>query len=268
MTDPTILSPNETLGLTGAALDSRVRKSASHINDLRFAQIGQRLRADAQKNELTYERDGKFEPIPVMLRPLLAMSEQLGYVQHVCQRLTDALKLLPSLYLNDPAVKKIIAITPGEEGWLRDTWTPAHQRNNTVYGRLDAVCDFTAAGWQDTLHFMEANLSGVGGINYAPLAEQLVMRDIVPTLLDHDPTLRIELPRDQRDLFIQVLIDHARALEMPLELCRTEIRRRRHQRAIRSQPIPCETPQPHDHACRSKRAAHEGRRRLLRRRVR
>ncbi len=212
MTNPTILSPNETLGLTGAALDSRVRKSASHINDLTFAQIGQRLRADAQKNELTYERDGKFEPIPVMLRPLLAMNEQLGYVQHVCQRLTDALKLLPSLYLNDPVVKKIIAITPGEEGWLRDTWTPAHQRNNTVYGRLDAVCDFTAAGWQDTLHFMEANLSGVGGINYAPLAEQLVMRDIIPTLLDHDPTLRIELPRDQRDLFIQVLIDHARAL--------------------------------------------------------
>lgn len=208
----TILSPNETLGLAGAALDSRVRKAASHINDLTFAQIGQRLRADAQKNELTYERDGAFEPIPVMLRPLLAMNEQLNYVQHVCQRLTDALKRLPSLYLNDPVVKKVIAITPGEEGWLRDTWTEAHNRNNTVYGRLDAVCDFTAAGWQDTLHFMEANLSGVGGINYAPLAEQLVMRDIVPTLLDHDPALRIEMPRDQRDLFIQVLIDHARAV--------------------------------------------------------
>lgn len=208
----TILSPNETLGLAGASLDSRVRKAASHISDLSFAQIGQRLRADALKNELTYERDGKFEPIPVMLRPLLAMNEQLSYVQHVCQRLTDALKRLPSLYLNDPAVKKVIAITPGEEGWLRDTWTPSHERNNTVYGRLDAVCDFTAAGWQDTLHFMEANLSGVGGINYAPLAEQLVMRDIVPTLLDHDPALRVEMPRDQRDLFIQVLIDHARAL--------------------------------------------------------
>ena len=212
MTTPTILSPNETLGLAGAALDSRVRKAASHINDLNFTQISQRLRADALKNELTYERDGQFEPIPVMLRPLLAMNEQLAYVQHVCQRLTDALKRLPSLYLNDPIVKKVIAITPGEEGWLRDTWTAQHERNNTVYGRLDAVCDFTAGGWQDTLHFMEANLSGVGGINYAPLAEQLVMRDIVPTLLDHDPALRIEMPRDQRDLFIQVLIDHARAL--------------------------------------------------------
>ena len=38
------------------------------------------------------------------------------------------------------------------------------------------------------------------------------MRDIVPTLLGHDPGLVIEMPRDQRDLFIQVLIDHARAI--------------------------------------------------------
>ena len=74
------------------------------------------------------------------------------------------------------------------------------------------MCDFTGAGWQDSLHFMEPNLTGVGGIHYAPVAEQLVMRDVVPTLLAHDPGLVIELPRDQRDLFVQVLIDHARAI--------------------------------------------------------
>ncbi len=209
---PSILSPSETAGLAGASLDSRIRRAAGHVSDLTFARISQRLRDDALANELTYERDGKMEAIPVMLRPLLAMNEQLGYVQYVCQRLTEALKRLPSLYLNVEKIRQIIAISPGEEAWLREMWTPAHDRNNTVYGRLDAVCDFTAATWQDTMHFMEANLSGVGGINYSPLAEHLVMRDIVPTLLAHDPTLRIELPRDQRDLFIQVLIDHARAI--------------------------------------------------------
>lgn len=207
-----ILSPSETLGLAGSSLDSRVRRAAGHVSDLTFAHISKRMRDDILLNDLTYERDGNMEPIPVMLRPLLAMNEQLAYVHHVCQRLTEALKRLPALYLNVEKIRKVIAITEGEEAWLRDTWTPAHDRVNTVYGRLDAVCDFTAAGWQDTLHFMEANLSGVGGINYSPLAEQLVMRDIVPTLLAHDPGLRIELPRDQRDLFIQVLIDHSRAL--------------------------------------------------------
>jgi carboxypeptidase Taq len=140
------------------------------------------------------------------------MQEQRAYVLYVCQRLMEALKRLPSLYLGDPAVRNVIPIAPGEERWLRETWTSAHERNNTVYGRLDAVCDFTAAGWQDTLHFLEANLSGVGGIYYGPVCEQLVMRDAVPSLLAHDPALRMELPGDQRDLFVQVLIDHSRAV--------------------------------------------------------
>jgi hypothetical protein len=201
-----LLSPSETAGLSGATLDSRIRRAAGHVSDLTFARIAKRLREDALANELTYERDGQMEPIPVMLRPLLAMNEQLGYVQYVCQRITEALKRLPSLYLNVERIRQIIAVTPTEEAWLRELWTPAHDRNNTVYGRLDAVCDFTAAGWQETLHFMEANLSGVGGISYSPLAENLVMRDIVPTLQAHDPHLKIELPRDQRDLFMRATL--------------------------------------------------------------
>ncbi|MFN8706823.1 MAG: hypothetical protein ACK50J_09100, partial [Planctomyces sp.] len=59
---------------------------------------------------------------------------------------------------------------------------------------------------------MEPNLSGVGGIHFAPLAEQIVMQDVIPTLKAHDPDLNVSLPRDQRDLFAQVLIDHSRAL--------------------------------------------------------
>src|SRR5262249_37425382 len=142
----------------------------------------------------------------------LVMPDQLSYVHHVCLRLTEALKKVPALYLEDPRVRRILAITPEEESWFRTHWSRRHQRLNPIYGRLDAVCDFTSSGWQDSLHFMEPNLSGVGGIHYAPVAEQLVMRDVVPTLCAHDPELRIELPRDQRDLFLQGLIDHARAL--------------------------------------------------------
>ncbi|HRK72247.1 MAG TPA: hypothetical protein PLA85_11705, partial [Micropepsaceae bacterium] len=210
-----IVSPSEALGLAGAALDNRVLRAAHHVSDRTFARIARRLHEDALANELVYERDGKFEAIPIKLRPLLAMKEQLAYVHHVCLQLTETLKRLPGLYLSNPAVRRILAITQGEDEWLRTHWTALHQRLNPVYGRLDAVCDFAASAWQDSLHFMEANLSGVGGISYSPLCEQLVMRDIVPTLVSHDPDLEIELPRDQRDLFLQALIDHSRALGRP-----------------------------------------------------
>jgi carboxypeptidase Taq len=208
---PPVLSPAEALGLTGATLEARIRRAANHVSDTTFARIAERLRADARANEMIYEHEGVQEPVRLMLRPLLVMQEQLSYVHHVCLQLIEALKRLPDLYLGDERIRKIVAITPDEERWFHDTWTKDHSRFNSIYGRLDAACDFTGANWQDSLHFMEPNLTGVGGVHYGPVAEQLLMRDVLPTLLAHDPDLVVELPRDQRDLFVQVLIDHARA---------------------------------------------------------
>jgi carboxypeptidase Taq len=212
---PPILSPAESLGLSGAALEARVRRAAVHIPDAVFGRIAEHLRADAVANQIIYEHEGRTEPVRIMLRPLLAMRDQLSYVHYVCLRITEALKRFPALYLEDPRIKPILAITPEEEEWLRSCWTRNHLRLNPVFGRLDAVCDFAAAAWQDSLLFMEPNLTGVGGIHFAPVAEELVMRDVVPALVAHDPGLAIELLQDQRNLFIQLLIDHANAIGRP-----------------------------------------------------
>ena len=218
-----MLSPAESVGLYGSTLDNRVRKAVQRVGDGTLARISDRLRIDALANAVVYERDGVEEPVRIMLRPLLAMPEQLSYVDHVCLKIAEALKRIPALYLEDEQVRRILAITPAEDAWLRSIWTPLHQHLNPMYGRLDAVCDFTSAAWQESLLFLEPNLSGVGGIHYAPLAEALVMRDVVPTLLAQDPDLDIELPRDQRELFLQVLIDHARAMgRTSFRLCLVE----------------------------------------------
>ena len=207
-----MLSPTESLGLSGATLEGRVLRAVHHASDSALGHVAEGLRADALANGVVYEHDSQREAVRIMLRPLLAMPEQLSYVHHVCLSLVEALKQVPQLYLEDEAVRRLVAIAPEEERWLREFWSPAHQRLNPIYGRLDAVCDFTAQGWQDSLQFMEPNLSGVGGIHLSPVAEELVMRDAVPVLLGHDPELAIQLPRDQRELFVQVLIDHAKAL--------------------------------------------------------
>ena len=220
-----MLSPSEKIGLSGATLDNSVRRAIHHVGDATLKRVAERLRLNAETNGVVYERDGVREAVRIMLRPLLAMPEQLNYVAHVCLKLAEALKQLPTLYLNVPEVRRILAITPEEESWVCETWTPQHQRLNPIYGRLDAVCDFTAAGWQDSLQFMEPNLSGVGGIHFAPLAEQIVMADVIPTLMAHDPDLDVSLPRDQRDLFAQILIDHARAVgRESCQLCFVEPR--------------------------------------------
>jgi carboxypeptidase Taq len=217
-----VLSPAETLGLSGAILDARVRRAVNHIPDVELAIIARRLADDALANELIYERAGVIEPVRVMLRPLLVMPEQLSYLHHVCTRIMGALARIPDLFVRDEAVRKILPLAPDEAAWFEETWAE-NQGANPLYGRLDAVCDFTSARWQDSLRFMEPNLSGVGGIHLGPLSEALLMRDVVPAINAHDPSLAIELPRDQRDLFLQVLLDHAAAMGRPsANLCLVE----------------------------------------------
>ena len=207
-----MLTPAEQLGLAGAALDARVRQAVNHIPDTTLVHVAKRLADDARVNEVVYARDGVFETVRIMLRPLLVMPEQLGYLHHVCARIMSALARFPELYARDADIRRTLPLADAERAWFDDVWASVAQAANPLYGRLDAVCDFTSARWQDSLRFMEPNLSGVGGIHLGPLAETLVMRDVVPTLQGYDPTLAIELPRDQRDLFLQVLLDHARSL--------------------------------------------------------
>ncbi len=207
-----MLSPAEELGLAGAALDARVRRAVNHIPDTTLALLSRRLADDARLNGVVYERGGEIEPVRIMLRPLLVMPEQVAYLLNVCTVIVDALKRLPQLYFSDPEVRAVLPLAADEEAWLRDCWSALEGGQNALYGRLDAVCDFTGARWQDSLQFLEPNLSGVGGIQLGPLADSLVARDILPTIVAHDPGLSIDQPRDQRDLFLQVLLDHARAV--------------------------------------------------------
>ena len=207
-----MLTPAEELGLSGATLDARVRRAANHIPDAELAHVARRLADDARANDLVYEHKDVSEPVRVMLRPLLVMPEQMTYLHQVCTRIMGALARIPDLYLADAEVRRILPLAADERAWFEATWVHMSQASNPLYGRLDAVCDFTSARWEDSLRFMEPNLSGVGGIHLGPLSEALVMRDVVPTLLSYDPSLTIELPRDQRDLFLQMLLDHARTV--------------------------------------------------------
>jgi carboxypeptidase Taq len=206
-----MLSPAEELGLGGAALDARVRRAVNRIPESSLAHLARRLATDARLNDAIYERDGEVEPVRIMLRPLIVMPDQIAYLHRVCMRIVDALRRVPEIWANDAEVRQLLPFAPDEEAWVRDALPPVLRGVNVLYPRLDAVCDFTSARWQDSLRFLEPNLSGVGGIQLGPLADSLVMRDVVPAILNYDPGLVIERPRDQRDLFLQVLLDHAQA---------------------------------------------------------
>jgi hypothetical protein len=207
-----VLTPAEALGLQGMRLASRVRRAFYRISESDLAQLFARVEAAAAERRLVYARDGELEPVRILPCPLAALPDQIAYVHSVSLAIENALKRLPEIYADDPAVRELLRIPPEEEEWLFGCFGPSHQESNPVFGRLDAVCEFTSAMWKDSLLFVEPNLSGIGGLHMVPSCEAILRELVLPELVAADPTLRLETGNDVRELLIQEVLDHLEAI--------------------------------------------------------
>ena len=218
-----MLTPNEELGLAGQSLSGRVRRALHAIPDAEMRELLHTIRAESEARHLIYYRDGEPEVIRVLATPLTVLPDQVSYLHYVSTHILDALKRLPDLYLADPAVRESLKLPPDEERWLLDLWTPAHRENNPIFGRLDAVADFASPMWKDSLKFVEPNLSCIGGINLVPACESVVADLVVPRVTKRDPAVRLELGPDLRNMLMQQVLDHLRAIGRPARtLCFVE----------------------------------------------
>src|SRR5437867_72170 len=147
-----------------------------------------------------------------MLCPRGIFPEQMSYFHYATLTVVEALKQVPNLYLQSEEVRKIMPLSEVEDQWLRELWTPRHSRQHSVFGRMDAMADLTSPSWKSALEFMEANLTGVGGVHLIPTAESIILDVIAPALQVIAPDLVLETLYDLRELFIQELRDQARLM--------------------------------------------------------
>jgi hypothetical protein len=217
-----MLTPAEELGLSGSALASRVQRALHCLPEAVLAGLIERLRDAALAQHLVYLHDGEHEPVRILPCPITVLPDQLAYLHHVTLVVQNALKRLPGLYLLDPAVAEILHLPEAEERWLRECWGTSQEENNPLFGRLDAVVDFTSPMWKDSLRFVEPNLSGIGGLHMVPISERLIAGLVVPALQGYDPELELTVGRDIRDLLTQVILEHASAIASGNRLCFVE----------------------------------------------
>jgi hypothetical protein len=210
-----MLTPAEELGLAGASLAGRVRKAFYTIPGDRLAGLIGRIREESFARHLIYLRDGQPDAIRVLPCPVTALPEQLAYVHHATLTIHNALKRLPELYMQDFAVRDVLRISPGEEEWLWQCWGPGQRENNPVFGRLDAMVDFTSPMWKASLRYVEPNLSGIGGLHLVPTAERIVAEVVLPVLREYDPELQLNVGPDIRELLMQEVLDHLEAVGRP-----------------------------------------------------
>jgi hypothetical protein len=207
-----MLTPAEEVGLSGLALAVRVRRAFYAIPEREQARLMGAIREECIRRHLIYLRNGESDAIRVLACPLTALPDQLSYIQSVTLTLINALKRLPELYVQDFAVRELLRLTPEEEQWLWDCWGPSHHDTNPVFGRLDAMVDFTSPMWKDSLRFVEPNLSGIGGLHLVPTTEAIVADLVVPALQARDPGLRLDVGTDIRDLLMQEVTEHLEGL--------------------------------------------------------
>jgi len=210
-----LLSHAEETGLSGLSLESRVRQVFYSMPPQTIAELAERMTREAFSRGLVYVRDGQAEAIHVFLRPTAMMPDQLAYLHFVTLTIVNALKRLPDLYIQDFAVREVVPLTPAEEKWLWESYGPSQREVNPVFGRLDAMVDFTSPMWKDTLRFVEPNLCGVGGLYLIPTCEQMLADVVLPVIQSLEPRLHLEVGQDLRELFIQEVFDHQEAIGRP-----------------------------------------------------
>lgn len=210
-----MLTLAEEAGLSGFHLASRVRRAFLALPPDEALQLMAEVRSESARRHLVYLREGRQDVIPLFPCPVTALPDQLSYLHFVTLTLQNALKRLPELYFQDLEVREILRLSAEEEEWLWHCWGPSQRDNNPVFGRLDAVIDFTSPMWKSTLRFMEPNLSGIGGLYLIPAAERLLRDVVLPRLQERDPELDLELGPDLRELLMQEIREHLEAIGRP-----------------------------------------------------
>jgi hypothetical protein len=204
-------TPAEAVGLMAQRLANRVQRALDRVPEAQMVELLRAIRRAATARHLAYQRGGVTEIVRLLPCPLTLRPDQLAYTPYISQMVLNCIKRLPDLYFEVPEVREILRVTPIEEEWLRECWTPAHREANPVFGRLDAVVDYATASWKDSIKFLEPNLSGIGGIHMGPTAMRVLADLVVPALLAQDPSIRLQLADDVRELLLQELLEHLEA---------------------------------------------------------
>jgi hypothetical protein len=207
-----MLTPAEVMGLSGMSLAARVRQAFLDHPAAELSQVLSRVRTECFQRHVIYLRDGTTETIRLLPCPVTVLPDQIAYAHYVSQTIQNALKRLPELYMQDFSVRQVLKITPPEEQWLLDCWGASHQESNPVFGRLDAVVDFSSPMWKESLKFVEPNMSGIGGLHLVPACERIVAEFVFPLLESTDSDLQLEIGQDIRELLMQEVLDHVDAI--------------------------------------------------------
>ena len=192
--------------------DCKLRYAFLALPEKEVKEIFKEIYHASKEKGFTYERQGRYDVINLLLLPLVASPEQVRYLHKTCLIIKNVLSKLIDLYIEHPEVREILPLTEEEEAWIRDIWTKEHRKTRAIWSRLDFHFDIYHPHWKDTITFFEDNSVAVGGNHYVPTAEELIASIVLPRLREIDKNIVLHKNEDIRTLLCHEIVHQAEVI--------------------------------------------------------
>lgn len=192
--------------------DYELRHSFLSIPEKKLKTIFNKISHACKEKNFTYERKGRYDLINLLPLPLVINPAQVKYLHKACLLMKDAMSKLIDLYIAYPEIRDILPLTEEEHIWINETWTERHKKTRGIWSRLDFHFDIYNPNWKDTITFFEDNLVAVGGNHYAPTAEELIIKLVLPQIKKVNKHILLEKNEDIRNLLLYEILHQAKAL--------------------------------------------------------
>ncbi len=210
------------LGPSSTQLQSAIEK----LSESALAEVTTGLRAQAKEQGFSIlTPDKEPEPIPLALFPWVISEEAARYLKSLFRGIRRTVDRILSRYFDDPKLQAILPLRESELQWLISSCLHGIPRPQTIFERFDTNLGLKTEEEISSFQIIEFNAVGVGCVYLMPAATGLLKEHLFPRLEELVPVSSLKLPADYRQLLLQDLQAHAKALER--SACRVALVERR-----------------------------------------
>lgn len=188
-------------------------------------EAAQAVRAGSKEKSILLQTEKGEEMIPMALNPWVFSPEVARYLTGLFRGIRRTVNRVLARYFEDPRLQAILPLRESELQWLQSVCPDGMPQPQTVFERFDTNLGSQPEGQLNDFKVIEFNAVGVGCIHLMPAAAELLAEHLVPHLKGALPEIGWAVPADYRDLLLQELQAHARAIER--DACRIGMVERR-----------------------------------------
>lgn len=211
---------------SGADLGGSVRTAIDALSDSSLSELKGAIRTEAKERGFLLQGEGEEqEVIPVALSPWVVRRQTARYLQTLFRGMRRTVNRILSHYFEDPKLQEILPLRESELAWLKASCSDGIPRPQTIFERFDTNLGPNVEEQLSSFQIIEFNAVGVGCIYLMPAATEMLERHLLPQLKGSLGDLALLAPSDYRQLLLEELWTHSKALDCAT--CRVALVERR-----------------------------------------